>query len=120
MKLLEHTIEMRLRGLVNISEEQFRFVKGKSTMDALFVLRQVQEKHREGRKELHGVFIDLEKGCDRVPREELCWCLREKHIQEKYIRIVQDMCKESEAVVRYVAGTTEPFKVVVGCTRGLC
>ena len=74
-------------GLVNISKEQFGLVKGKST-DAIFALRQVKEKYREGHKELHGVVIDLEKTYDKVPREELYRCLREKNILEEYIRIV--------------------------------
>ena len=71
MKLYERIIEGRLRRLVNISEEQSGFMKGKSTTDAIFALRKVQEKYREGLKELHSVFIDLEKAYDRVPREEL-------------------------------------------------
>ena len=75
MKLYERTIEGRLRRLVNISEEQFGFMKGKSMMDAIFALRQVQEKYREGHQELHSVFIDLEKAYDRVPWEELYWCM---------------------------------------------
>jgi len=58
-----------------MSEEQFGFVIGKSMTDAIFALRQVQEKYREGHKELHSVFIDLEKAYDRVPWEELYWCM---------------------------------------------
>ena len=33
---------------MRISEEQFGFVKGKSTSDAIFALRQLQERYREG------------------------------------------------------------------------
>ncbi|XP_047502957.1 uncharacterized protein LOC125048337 [Penaeus chinensis] len=73
MKLYECIIEHRLRRRVNISDEQFAFMKGKSITDALFALKQVQEKYREGYKDLHGVFIDLEKAYDRVLRGELCW-----------------------------------------------
>nr|XP_027227214.1 uncharacterized protein LOC113819172 [Penaeus vannamei] len=72
--------ESRLRNIVEISEEQFGFMKGKSTTDAIFVLRQLQEKFREGQEELHGVVIDLEKAYDRVPREELYWCMRDKGV----------------------------------------
>ena len=36
-------------------------------MDAIFALRQLMEKYSESRQKLHCVFIDLEKGYDRVP-----------------------------------------------------
>ncbi len=49
------------RNIVSIGEEQFGFVKGKSTTDAIFALRQLQERYREGQQDLHCVFIDLEK-----------------------------------------------------------
>ena len=47
MKLYESVHENRLRNIVSISEEQFGFVKGKSTTDAIFALRQLQETYRE-------------------------------------------------------------------------
>ena len=68
MKLYERVHENRLRNIVSISEGQFGFVKGKSTTDAIFALRQLQERYREGQQDLHCVFIDLEKDYDRVPR----------------------------------------------------
>ena len=49
---------------------------------------QLQEKFREGQKELHSVFIDLEKAYDRVLREEFYWFTRSKAIPQKYIRLV--------------------------------
>ena len=34
------------------------------------------EKYREGQKELHCVFVDPEKAYDKVPREEVWYCMR--------------------------------------------
>ena len=83
-----------------------------------FALRQLQERYREGQQDLHCVFIDLEKAYDRVLREELYWCMRDKRVPEKYIRLVKDMYHQCETVVRCAAGTSEPFAVEVGLHQG--
>ena len=64
-------------------------MSGKSPTDALFALRVLMEKYREGQKELHCVFVDLEKAYDKVPREEVWYCTRKSGLAEKYVRIVQ-------------------------------
>ncbi|KAK3523637.1 hypothetical protein QTP70_005839 [Hemibagrus guttatus] len=43
---------------------------------------------------------DLEKAYDRVPREELWYCMRKSGVAEKYVRVVQDMYERSRTVVR--------------------
>ena len=71
MKIRERIIEARLRDRVKISKQQNGFMPGKGTTDAMFALRMLMEKYREGQRELHCVFVDLDKAYDRVPREEL-------------------------------------------------
>ncbi|KAK3571138.1 hypothetical protein QTP86_003097 [Hemibagrus guttatus] len=60
---------------------------------------------------------DLEKAYDRVPREELWYCMRKSGVAEKYVRVVQDMY-EIRTVVRCAVGQTEEFNVEVGLHQG--
>ncbi|KAK3572894.1 hypothetical protein QTP86_010591 [Hemibagrus guttatus] len=46
------------------------------------------------------VLENLEKAYDRVPREELWYCMRKSGVVEKYVRVVQDMYERSRTVVR--------------------
>ncbi|KAK3531775.1 hypothetical protein QTP70_029759, partial [Hemibagrus guttatus] len=93
-------------------------IGGKSTTDAIVALRILMENYRDGQRELHCVFVDLEKGYDRLPREELWYCMRKSGVAEKYVREVQDMYERSRTVVRCAVGQTEEFKVEVGLHQG--
>ena len=44
MKVLEGVLEKRLREKVKIDDMQFGFMPGKGTVDAIFMVRQLQEK----------------------------------------------------------------------------
>ncbi|KAK3557560.1 hypothetical protein QTP70_030490, partial [Hemibagrus guttatus] len=118
MKLWERVVEARLRKVVEICEQQYGFMPRKSTTDAIFALRILMEKYRDGQRELHCVFVYLEKAYDRVPREELWYCMRKSGVAEKYVRVVQDMYERSRTVVRCAVGQTEEFKVEVGLHQG--
>ena len=61
---------------------QFGFRPGRGTTDAIFIIRQVQEKCMAKNKELWIAFVDLEEVFDRVPREVLWWALRRLGIEE--------------------------------------
>ncbi|KAK3523852.1 hypothetical protein QTP70_010465 [Hemibagrus guttatus] len=65
------------------------------------------------------VLENLEKAYDRVPREELWYCMRKSGVAEKYVRVVQDMYERSRTVVRCAVGQTEEFNVEVGLHQGL-
>ena len=64
------------------------------------------------------VFIDLEKAYDRVPRQEVWRCMREKGVPERYIRTIQDMYEGARTRVRSSVGLTEWIPVRVGLHQG--
>jgi hypothetical protein len=47
MKLWERVIGHRLRGMTHITMNQFGFKPGRSTMEAIFLIRQVMERYKK-------------------------------------------------------------------------
>ena len=64
-------------------------------------------------KELHMVFIDLDKAYDRVPRQEVWRCLREQGVPEKYVRLVKDTYEDARTQVMTSIGVTGKITVRV-------
>ena len=67
--MLERVFEGRVRKNVKIDSMQFGFMAGRSTIDAIFIVCQLQERYLAKNKELWMAFVDLEKAFDRVPSE---------------------------------------------------
>ena len=59
-------------------EIQFGFITERGTIDAVYILRRMQEVYYAKGKKLHMCFVDLEKALDRVPRKVLEWAMRKK------------------------------------------
>ena len=118
MKIWEKVLEERLRKIVKIDKCQFGFMSERSTTDAVFIIRQLQEKYIAKRKKLYHIFVDLEKAFDRVPREVIRWALRRQRVPEKLINQVMLLYQRARSRVRTVAGTSESFEINVGVHQG--
>jgi hypothetical protein len=87
---MQEIIEHHLRGIMRISMNQFGFMPRRSTMEAIFLIRQVMEQYRE-QKDLHVVFIDLEKAYDKIPRNIMWWALDKHNFSTKYVELIKDI-----------------------------
>src|ERR671910_1222197 len=91
MKVFEGVIEKRVRRKVNLDEMQFGFRPGRGTTDAIFIVRQLQERYLSKSKELWMAFVDLENAFDRVLREVLWWSLRQSKVEEWIVRVIMSI-----------------------------
>ena len=96
MKVWEKIIEARLRDRVEINEYQYGFMPRKGTTDAMFALRMLMEKYRKSQRELHCVFVDLEKAYDRVLREELWYCVIKSGMAENMCDLYRICTREAK------------------------
>ena len=118
LKILERIVDGCIRQMVSIDDSQFGFVPGRGTTDAIFVVRQMQEKYLAANKRLYMAFVDLEKAFDRVPRKVIWWVLRKLGVDEWIVRLVQGMYTNTRSSVRVGEGYSEEFEVKVGVHQG--
>ena len=114
LKVLEKVLDNRLRKLIKIGDIQFGFSKSKGAMDAVFVLRLLQEKILEQQKKMYVAFLDLKKAYDRVPRDVVYWCLRKRGVPEKMVNFVKATYGLVKTKVRTPYRDTEEFMIDAG------
>ena len=103
---------------MSIEDSQFGFIPDRGTTDAIFVVRQLQEKYLAANKGRYMAFLDLEKAFDRVPRKVIWWGLRKLGVEEWIVQLVQGMYANARRCVRVGEGYSEEFEVKVGVHQG--
>ncbi|KAF1885820.1 hypothetical protein Lal_00042692 [Lupinus albus] len=67
---------------MNITESQFCFILGRSTIKAIYLLQLLMERYRRKQRDSHMVFIYLEKAYDNVSREFMWNVLDKKGLHQ--------------------------------------
>ena len=76
------------------------------------------EKYREQNKDLHMVFIDLEKAYDSIPRSIVWDSLKGRGISLRYIEAIQDIYDRVSTNILTLVGITESFPIKEGLHQG--
>nr|GFB65668.1 hypothetical protein [Tanacetum cinerariifolium] len=118
MKLLERMIGRRLQRETLVSENQFGFMPGRSSVEAIHLIRSLMEKYTKRQRDLHMAFLDLEKAYDSVPREFIWKTLVDKGSSRRYIKVIRDMYDGAKTRVRTSIRNIEFFLVDVGLHQG--
>ena len=63
--------------MVKVGKMQFGFMPGKGSIDAVLILRRLQE-YLDKEKKLYMCFVDLDKAFDRVLRRVLEWAMSKR------------------------------------------
>ncbi|TWW53305.1 RNA-directed DNA polymerase from mobile element jockey [Takifugu flavidus] len=120
-KILARVILNRLISLVSeeaLPETQCGFRPGRSTIDMVFTIRQIQEKCIEQHKDLFAVFIDLTKAFDTVNREALWSVLSKLGCPRKFTNLIRLFHDGMQGLVLSNGDTSAPFDISNGVKQG--
>ena len=92
-------------------DTQFGFRKGKSTVDAIFVLNAVIQKFLSRNDRLYCAFIDLRKAFDSVYLNGLWYKIYQLGINGKMLNIVRSMYNNVKCCVRRCSSYSDFFNV---------
>ena len=72
------------------------------------------ERYREKKKkDIHMVFIDLEKAYDKIPRNVMWWALDKHKVPTKYVTHIKDMYNNAVTSVQTNDGNTYYFLIKI-------
>ncbi len=76
------------------------------------------KKYRDVLKDLHIVFIDLDKAYNSVSKDVLWRVIEQKRVFIRYILALKYMYEGAITIVRTVGGDTRDFPISVGLHQG--
>lgn len=99
--LLASLIQVRLANGIDakLSDLQYGFRKGKSTSNALFIARRLQDIAESSKEPLILMLLDWEKAFDKVYHDELLGALRRMNVPDDMINMIVALYKEPKFAI---------------------
>ena len=101
-----------------MDDMQFGFMPGKGAIDAVFILRRIQDEYLAKQKKLYMCFVDLEKAFHRVLRKGVELAMRKKVIPEALVTAMMSLYKGARTKVKVGTHFSEELEVSVGAQQG--
>jgi hypothetical protein len=121
-KIFTTVLNKRLENFCNehniISDAQFGFRKGKSTVDAIFILMSLVQKYLNENKRFYVIFVDMMKCFDSIYRNALWLKMYKCGIQGKILRIIRNMYQKVKSCVKLCSNYSDYFNYAVGLRQG--
>ncbi|KAI0210308.1 Serine-protein kinase ATM [Lamellibrachia satsuma] len=127
ISLISHPSKVMLKILLNrlkpqaeeiIAEEQAGFRAGRSTIEQIFNLRILCEKHLQHQQILYHVFIDFKKAFDKVWHAALWATMRKYNIGSKLVRTIEHLYDNATSAVTFNSSIGDWFRTTVGVRQG--
>ena len=110
---IAHKVDAHLR------KTQYGFRKGRSTVDALFILRRILEwvqNQKDG--EFYMLFSDWKMAFDKVDHKALLIALKRMGFSQQYVNIIQDIYSNPQFYVSDDQGSSSKHRQNCGVRQG--
>ena len=101
-----------------ISDCQFGYQKGKSTIDCIFILHSIVSKTLNSGQKLYSIFIDYEKCSDRIDRVLLWQKLLADNVSSKMTNAIKAMYSTVRAIIKHNRQTSNVINSNSGVKQG--
>ena len=101
-----------------IGHYQCGFRTGKSTIDQIFILKQILEKTNEFNINTHHLFIDFKAAYDSINRKQLILAMIQFNFPSKLIRLIRMTLEEVKCKVKIQNNLGNEFECNTGLRQG--
>ena len=120
VKVYEQILNKKLKLFTEpiLSECQSGFRKGRSVQDHIFTVKEIINRKRQQGEDVYMAFIDLEKAFDSVPRLKFWTSLQKLGVNNKLIRAIKSLYKNTTNYVIRKNRKSETFTTKDGLRQG--